>query len=85
MNTHSWIRQLFTRPAARPIRKAPHRFRPVLADAHAHQLRVHPARCVVKLLIVRRNAPTGYGIRTRLNGPLGPAMSLKVEQLETRP
>src|SRR5215470_6527254 len=30
MTKGSWIRNLFTRPAPRPIRKAPHRFRPAL-------------------------------------------------------
>jgi len=30
MRTSSWIRQLFTRPAPRTIRKAPHPFRPAL-------------------------------------------------------
>src|SRR5262245_55329080 len=30
MSMRSWIRNVFARPATRPIRKAPHRFRPAL-------------------------------------------------------
>src|SRR5260370_14054824 len=30
MRKRSWIRNLFARPVTRPIRKAPHRFRPTL-------------------------------------------------------